>query len=207
MHKRTASASSTSSASSPTLLSVDAPAISLIRETLYASLADVLATHPAIREHATTGDKARAYFGAVALAILAVATTRITPSGGVLGVLGAELTETACPPLLRPLLRELAALGHAFHAWEEEDSLVAAEALSHGKEPPVPRAERVRAILELGAGMVETANAHNDRRRSPEGRALALANRINGLALTMMNLKPFKERQEEVFKVLVGVME
>jgi hypothetical protein len=208
IHKRTLSASSTGSIPpSPTLIPADAPAISLIRETLYASLADVLATHPSLREQARspTGDKARSYFGAVALAILNVATTRMTPSGGVLGVLGAELTEAACPVPLRPLMREFANIGHAFKGWEEEDSMRTVEALSEGREPPQPGAERVKLILEHGVGHVESGTRDGERPRSPEGRALALANRINVLALKMIQLKPFRERQEEVFKVLVGV--
>ena len=43
------------------------------------------------------------------------------------------------------------------------------------------------------------------RRRSVEGRALALVNRINALALGMMKLRAFKDRQDEVFKILASV--
>jgi hypothetical protein len=190
---------------SPTLLPAHAPAIELIRETLYASLADVLGQHPSLRQQAAAGDRSRAYFGAVALAILSVSTSRVTPTGGVLGVLGAELSLEACPPPLRPLMAELAAIGSAFKGWEEEDSERAVDALVHGHEPPRPGADRVKEILEKGAGYAE---AHQDGRpRSAEGRALALANRINGLALRMTQLRPFRERQEEVFKVLVGVID
>lgn len=43
------------------------------------------------------------------------------------------------------------------------------------------------------------------RDRSPEGTVLQLANRINALALTMTRLPAFRERQDQVFKVLAGV--
>lgn len=42
-------------------------------------------------------------------------------------------------------------------------------------------------------------------RRSAEGRAVGFANRINALALGMTKLRAFKERQNDVFKVLAGV--
>ncbi|THH27320.1 hypothetical protein EUX98_g6863 [Antrodiella citrinella] len=49
--------------------------------------------------------------------------------------------------------------------------------------------------------------ATDPRRRttSTEGRAVAFANRINALALGMTRLRAFRERQEAVFKVLIGV--
>ena len=42
-------------------------------------------------------------------------------------------------------------------------------------------------------------------RRSVEGRAVAFANKVNALGLALTKLKPFKERQEYVFKVLGGI--
>jgi len=43
------------------------------------------------------------------------------------------------------------------------------------------------------------------RTTSTENRAVAFANRINALALGMTRLRAFRERQEAVFKVLIGV--
>jgi len=43
------------------------------------------------------------------------------------------------------------------------------------------------------------------RDRSPEGTVLQLTNRINALALAMTRLPAFRERQNQVFKVLAGV--
>jgi len=48
-------------------------------------------------------------------------------------------------------------------------------------------------------------NSSSANRRSIEGRAIFLLNRINGLALGMTKLRAFRERQSEVFKVLAGV--
>jgi len=43
------------------------------------------------------------------------------------------------------------------------------------------------------------------RTTSTENRAVAFANRVNALALGMTKLRAFRERQEAVFKVLIGV--
>jgi hypothetical protein len=201
-------------APSPSLLAASsAPAIELIRETLYASLADVLSRTPSLRALLRT-DPPRAYFGSVALAVLDVATSAVTREGSVVGVLGAELTREACPPPLRPLMDELAAIGAGAREMEEADSVRAVEALTEGREVPAPRLERVRTILEEGVGRGDAIVRSGSRdsegegeegRRSVEGRAVAFANRINGLALRMTQLRPFRERQEEVFRVLAGV--
>ena len=46
----------------------------------------------------------------------------------------------------------------------------------------------------------------DNRRRSVEGRAIILANRVNALALGMLKLRAFRDRQHEVFKILAGVV-
>lgn len=119
----------------------------------------------------------------------------------------------------------------------EEDSVASVLALQQGREPPAPRLERARSILEGGVGHAynDTVNANPDgfvpglghgregrardgayplgtatadpRRRttSTENRAVAFANQINALALGMTKLRAFKERQDVVFNVLIGV--
>jgi hypothetical protein len=87
------------------------PAIEFIHETLYATLADMLCSTPSLLPLLKT-DLPRAYFGAVALAILAVSstvvattlpTTPATPMGEIagaavfMGVRGVLLTLAACP--------------------------------------------------------------------------------------------------------------
>ncbi|EJD07154.1 uncharacterized protein FOMMEDRAFT_138800 [Fomitiporia mediterranea MF3/22] len=214
-----------------------APAIQLIRETLYASLADVLTRYHHVRR-LLKSDPPRAYFAAVALAILDVASTRtrVLPSAHagaeqeveVDGVLGAHLTLAACPRPLQPFMRELGMIGAAVRAAEEEDTVVALEALTNDSSAVLltPRMDRVRRMLERGigsehrrhrsSGPATTTDEESDdddardseqerRRRSVEGRAIALANRINSLALGMSKLRAFRDRQNEIFKILASV--
>ncbi|KAI0326449.1 hypothetical protein GY45DRAFT_1258972 [Cubamyces sp. BRFM 1775] len=222
----------------PTILAEETPGIEFIRETLYAALADVLERKPALRR-LLLRDPARAYFAAVALAILDVATSSATRPDPTLktlaevlpqahpnadepairGVLGQTLTLSDCPAPLRPFMQELCAIGTAAHAMEEEDSEAAVRALQRGEEPLPPRLERVRDIIEGGVGHAFNDTVHagtgdgghgspgdpRRRRTSTEGRAVAFANRVNGLALAMTKLRAFRERQEVVFKVLAGV--
>lgn len=230
------SPSSTRSASplpSPTILGPDAPAIELIRETLYAALADVLERTPSLRR-VLKRDPARGYFSAVSLAVLDVATSSVArspttpsfpsedPEPMIRGVLGKNLTLSQCPRELRPFMQELCDIGETAKKTEEEDSEASVAALQEGKEMPRPRFDRVRDILKGGVGWAydesresdsegsggtRGANGSATRRRttSTENRAVAFANRINALSLGMTKLRAFKERQEAVFQVLIGV--
>ncbi|KAI0260425.1 hypothetical protein BC834DRAFT_1044599 [Gloeopeniophorella convolvens] len=189
----------------PTIAVPSSPAIELIRETLYAALADVLSTTPTLRP-ILKSDPPRAYFGAVALAVLFVASTSMTPDGAVLGVRGVPLTLAECPAQLRPLMREFSEIGRAAEAFDEEDTAAAMRLAQEGHDVPVPRLERVRALLELGAGHDVGGPPGSTGRRSVEGRAVAFANRVNALALAMTRLPQFRARQEDVFSVLSGVV-
>jgi hypothetical protein len=221
---------------SPTILGPDSPAIELIRETLYAALADVLERQPSLRRQLRR-DPARAYFAAVALAILDVSMTSVIPGDSVQtepsirGVLGKMLTLEECPSELRPFMKELCDIGRTAHEVIEDDSMASVKALSEGKELPTPRMERVRELLKGGVGWQYDAQHEHDglngsngagsaygangadirpsesrrRRTSTQNRAVIFANRINALALAMTKLRAFRERQENVFKVLAGV--
>ncbi|VDB83987.1 unnamed protein product [Peniophora sp. CBMAI 1063] len=180
---------------------IEVNAIELIRETLYAALADVLETTPRMRQLLRT-DPTRSYFGAVALAILSVASTAMTPDGGVRGVMGTNLHLEDCPSALRPLMLELAGIGHAATEMEEQDTEEAMRRAAAGEDIPPPRLERVKTMLEHGVAY-ERQGAVG--RESPEGRAVAFANRINALAIRMTELPAFRQRQNEVFNVLKGV--
>jgi len=200
------SIASTSSniSTTPSILTQDSPAIEFIRETLYASLADVLERQPSLRR-LLKRDPPRAYFASVAIAILVVATTAITPDGAVIGVLGKPLTLEDCPRPLKPFMVELAKIGQEGKQMEEEDTQAAIELAQQGKEIPVSRLDRVRLLLEEGIGSERDLREARQGRRSAEGRAVAFTNRINALSLGMTKLKPFRERQEAVFKVLAGI--
>lgn len=208
---RAASSSATSFASTssnisttPSILTQDSPAIEFIRETLYASLADVLERHSSLRR-LLKRDPSRAYFASVAFAILDVATTAMTPDGAVIGVLGKPLTLADCPRPLKPFMTELAQIGQRAKEMEEDDTQMVIESVQQGKDIPVSRLDRVRLLLEEGIGNERDLREAKQGRRSVEGRAVTLANRINALSLGLTKLKPFRERQEGVFKVLAGI--
>jgi len=189
---------------SPSILTPDVPAIEFIRETLYASLADVLERQPSLHK-LLKRDTSRAYFASVAFAILDISTNAITPEGAVIGVLGKPLTLAECPPQLRPFMTELAAIGHEAKAIEEEDNEAAMALAQRGRDIPLSRLDRVKMVLEEGIGYEQGLQEAQNGRRSIEGRAVAFANRVNSLSLGMTNLKAFRERQNDVFKVLASV--
>lgn len=200
------SIASTSSAASttPSILTQDAPAIEFIRETLYASLADVLERQSSLHR-LLKQDPPRAYFASVAFAILDVASTAITPDGAIIGVLGKPLTLDDCPRPLKHFMIELTQIGRQAKQMEEEDNQSAIEFAQQGQEIPISRLDRVKLLLEEGIGSERDLRDARQGRRSAEGRAVAFTNRINALSLGMTRLKPFRERQEAIFEILAGI--
>jgi hypothetical protein len=163
----------------------------------------VLESSPSIH-HKLKIDPPRAYFAAVALAILAVSTTAVTPSGSIVGVVGHELTLAECPRALRPFMREIGEIGNVAREMEAQDDEEAVRCIQEGRRsPPVPRLERTRLMIEQGVGY--EGDIHEDGRRSSQGRAVAFANRVNALALGLTSLKAFRERQDDVFQVLSSI--
>ena len=201
--------SSPPSPPSPSYLSdPSTPAIVIIRETLYAALADVIERSPSIRR-LMKSDPPRAYFAAVAFGILDVATTGITPDGAIRAVMGQKVTMETCPRELQPFTRELMAIGATANETEAEDNADAIEVISRGGEPPEPRMERTKKVLENGVGydrqQRDSGEDRSSSRRSIRGRAVTLANRINALALGMTRLQAFRDRQNDVFSILAGL--
>ncbi|KDQ51445.1 hypothetical protein JAAARDRAFT_199092 [Jaapia argillacea MUCL 33604] len=188
---------------SPTILSSTSPAIELIRETLYATLADILERQPSL-PLLLKSDPPRAYFASVSLAILDMSVNCIDPEdGSARGVLGQKLTLVECPTELKGFMMELGSIGQTVRQMEEEDSETVVHLLSVGAtEIPTPRLDRIRWMLEKGVG---SSHQSGSGRESPEGRTVAFVNRVNALALGLTRLKAFRERQGEVFKVLAGV--
>jgi len=194
---------------SPSYLSdPSTPVIAIVRETLYAALADVIERSPSIRQLMKT-DPPRAYFAAVSFAILDVATTAITPDGTIHAVMGQQLRLETCPQELKPFMTELVAIGATVKEAEAEDNADAIEIISRGGEPPEPRVERTKKVLENGVGYSrwyrDGGGGGNASRRSLQGRAVTISNRVNALALGMTRLKAFRDRQNDVFSVLAGL--
>lgn len=146
----------------------------------------------------------------------------------VVGVLGNTLTIAECPRELRPLMQELGGIGTQAQEMEREDNELAIRLVEEGEDvPSLSRLDRVKLVLEEGVGyeydLRQGASSSGQRngnattvgrgnrpsvntgRRSVEGRAVAFANRINALSLQMTRLKAFRERQDDVFKVLAGI--
>ncbi len=103
-------------------------------------------------------------------------------------------------------MSEFSAIGREAVHIEEEDTMEAIRLVQEGRdgEVAVPRLERTRLLLERGAGY-DIDDSGSNGRQSAEGRTVAFANRVNALALAMTQLPQFKERQDEVFRVLAGV--
>ncbi|CAE6472438.1 unnamed protein product [Rhizoctonia solani] len=134
---------------SPSLLTANDPAIVVIRETLYAGIADALSEAPGLLD-SLDKDPPRTYFAAVGLAILNVSLTSITPRGSIRAVLGQELTLEACPPPLRPLMAEFAAIGENAKEIAEEDDRRAMYLAERGMDIPEPRIDRLKRTLQTG---------------------------------------------------------
>ena len=265
----TSSGSPSHSPRSPTFLPPEAPIILTIRETLYASIGEVLAFSPTLRE-GLERDPPRATFAAVALAILEVSLNNITPNGSVRGVMGNEVTLAQCPPQYQRLMLELGDIGKTVKGVTAEDDERAIKCIQTGQAIPEPRADRLRRTLEFGVqadddeyerrivAVEQAATApppptpprsgrssgerlrrSDERRRSEEqarrsgesnrpgaavqptpstngqtqgsprrslsGTTIQIANRINALALRLMQLPAFREKQAELFKTLQGV--
>ncbi len=178
--------------------------IEFIRETLYAALGDVLERHRSLRQ-LLKRDPSRAYFSSVAFAILDVATTAVTADGtAIVGVLGTPLRLEDCPTELRPFMQELIAIGAQARELEQVDNETAMKYAQCGEDIPEPILDRVKVIFELGVGN-ERERARREGRLSVEGRGVAFANRINALSLAMTKLRAFRERQDQVFKILAGI--
>ncbi|KAG2364572.1 hypothetical protein BDR07DRAFT_1401209 [Suillus spraguei] len=153
-------------------------------------------------------DPPRAHFAAVSLAILEVATTQgiILPDQSVIMCVSArepgghKLTPDACPEPLRPFMTELIAIGRDAQEMQDEDNEATIKAIERGDEDiPEPRFERVQVIIINGV-RVDGGTADDGcrrRKRSVEGRAVAFANRVNALGLSISRIKAFRDRERK----------
>jgi len=109
----------------------------------------VISITPSIRS-LIKSDPPRAYFSAVALALLSVCRDSVTPTGSVIGVMGREITLQELPVPYRPLVTEFVGISSRAKQFELEDNRQAIEAVQHGKKPHEPRLDRLRWMLETG---------------------------------------------------------
>lgn len=184
----------------------DEPTIVHIRETLFASLGDVISSTPSLK-NALNSDPPRAYFASVALAILEVS---LTPQGSVRGVLSKRLTAEDCPAPLRPLMLEFDSVAEDALRLAAEDDEDAIRMAAEGASMKEPRVDMVKRILLDGMGESEMSRPSMDedelRMNLEEGRALQFATRINMLALKMTSLPTFRSYARNVFDILEGVV-
>ncbi|CAE6527031.1 unnamed protein product [Rhizoctonia solani] len=174
-------ASSIPRPASPSLLTANDPAINIIRETLYAGIADALSEAPGLLDMLDQ-DPQRTYFAAVGLAILNVSLTSVTPRGSIRAVLGQELTLDACPPPLRPLMAEFAAIGEHAKEIAEEDDRRAMHLAERGLDIPEPRLDRLKRTLQTGvaAQRQEERAIRRNTRRQPRERDRARSTQSQG---------------------------
>ena len=192
---------------SPTITGPTDPTIELIRETLYAALADVLESTPHLHAQLTL-DPPGAYFGSVALAIFGVSTRTSAADdmdGGVIWLVRDRRFTVAaeCPDMWRPLMREFIEIGVESARIREADTATAMMCAQENREVPVPRLEIARMRLEHGAGYDEQQGEERD--ADSQRSVVAFVNRVNMLALKMTQLPEFRARQDGVFEVLSAV--
>ena len=177
-----------------------------IREMFYGAVADALST-PTLR-NVLVKDPSRAYFSAVSLAILTVATVVQMPSENVLQLPGSSIRVylSNLPPAYRARMAELGAIGREARKMGEEDDDRAIAYVARGKPLSEPRMSRVRKLLERGVGYVDAkgrVRGSTSVGGEGTGRSRLFANRINTLSLDIVKLPGFHQRQE-VFRILQG---
>ncbi|KAH9015653.1 hypothetical protein EDB85DRAFT_793007 [Lactarius pseudohatsudake] len=101
-------------------------------------------------------------------------------------------------------MREFVAIGVEAALIEEEDAAAAIALAQEGRTVPVPRIERALLLLERGVGydVQEGEERDSGERRSAEGRAVAFANHVNALALSMTWLPQCGSRDVFLIDVL-----
>ncbi|KAI8446209.1 hypothetical protein BY996DRAFT_4587957, partial [Phakopsora pachyrhizi] len=200
----------------------DHPALAIVRETLYASLADIVYSSPKIHgvlesKDSTDGELSKAYFASLCLAILNVSLSLVDLRTRSIKVVNlgrgfpSVMRAEDCPPHLQPLIGELFSIAIAAQSLAEEDDRIAIDSMNSQSQAHVrgidqyTKIERLKIELECGANWETGPNSLGiiQRADSPTGNVRSTANRINGLALRVSQIESFRERERMLFEVLV----
>lgn len=190
--------------------------LSVVRETLYSALGDVVVTNPSLLALTARGPgwASRVFFAATSLAILEVALSRVSPEGVRVVHLGHSsprlISPRECPAYLRPFLSKLGKVSQVARQVADEDDERAMEEAVAGRDGGESRLDWLRARLVAGGelergGEGGGAMGEGGGREEGDERARGLANSVNELALGMVSLPAFMERQAEAWQVLSGL--
>ncbi|KAG0146162.1 hypothetical protein CROQUDRAFT_671351 [Cronartium quercuum f. sp. fusiforme G11] len=184
------------------------PTLAIIRETVYASLTDVLYSTPSIyntlcSKSSTDGQLSRAYFAALSLAILDVSLSRTnleTQSVNVVQLSANQPTQINsdnCPIALKPLMKEFIYISTLSQTLASEDDTIAMRAALSDEHAffnmsSKTKIERLRFELENGPSLDEQ-----------EIEIVNGSNVINKLALKISQIESFREREHELFSILI----
>ncbi|MBW0482297.1 hypothetical protein O181_022012 [Austropuccinia psidii MF-1] len=199
------------------------PALQIIRETLYASLADTLYATPTVfsilqSPNSTDAQLSRAYFASLCLALLEMSLTLVNSVNRTMKVvnLGSHyptvLKIEDCPPHLLPIAGQLFQIADSTQDLLQQDTENAIQEaggqhenhLNDGKrQDRQTKLERLRLELEYGTNCQANEDLDELREQIPIEPLRVVANRINELALRIGQIPSFREREEALFMVLI----
>lgn len=182
--------------------------LAIIRETIYASLTDILYSTPTIynkleSENSTDGELSRSYFAALCLALLDVSINRINTEEETVEVVKLDSSQhftslklTDCPNRLKPLMFELIRIGSLTQHLMNEDTRIAITNASHGSsQNELTKIEQLKLELEVGTYEIE-----------PESDVRIASNAINTLGLKISQIEAFRKREAQLFEILVPTL-
>ncbi|KAG8782714.1 hypothetical protein FRC15_006471 [Serendipita sp. 397] len=167
-----------------------------IRETMYSSMSDALASQ--VLRPVIDKDAKRAYYSAVCLAILNVGMT-VQPESNdtpnLISMMEREIRLSDLPGPYKTCFTQLAAIGREARKLREDDDERAIAYVARGKPLPEPRIGRVQKLLERGVGYVGPDGRIRGTSNSSggTGRSREFTSKITALALEIMKLSAFRE--------------
>ena len=205
-----------------TIPETETPAMAAVRETLYAALAEVITTSAAVAD-TLRSDPPTCFFRAVALALVEVASTFLTPDGTRVRLVGtghqrhASFGASDAPEPLRVFASEIIRLGAVLRDLQTKDDETAIRLAMDDRRDSnaATYMELLRRELEYGSETYGLDEAQTAQIRSIANHInrLALGERIRNFAfiaanspwLAVTRLPGFRERSG-VFSILLGVL-